>query len=117
MDRQITCITINKEPTDCTALEYVGLIDSDILMPISEVVKRIEKSKDRFYVLDYDETQAKHYVHVTERDGQKYIRTKDYDTATDRLLNIGYCDVTNIPGYESGSALGLAIIDILRNRK
>lgn len=114
MDKQITCITIKKKPTDCTAIEYVGLEGLDELMPVTEVVKRIEKGKDRFYVLEY-ETQAKHFVHVAEKDGQKYIRTKDHDTATDMLLNIGYCGVTNYPRYESGSVLALAILDIVRS--
>lgn len=113
---QITCITIKKEPTDCTALEYVGLEDSDELMSVSEVVKRIDKGKDRFYVLEY-ETQTRYFVHVAEKGGQKYIRTKDHDTAMDMLLNIGYCSITNYPRHERGSVLALAILDIIRSRK
>ncbi len=111
MDRQITCVTRKMPPTeDCTCIEYVGTADSDRLIPVSEVVKRIEKGKDRFYVLEY-ETQAKVYVDVAQRGDLKYIRTEDYDSSADRLLKIGDCDVTNRPSYFEASMLVVGVKD------
>lgn len=116
MDRQITCITIKALPAeDCTCIEYVGVVESDYLIPVTEVIRRIEKGRHRFYVLDYG-TQSKAYVNVAQKGDLKYIRTESYDTPHDKLLNVGYCDVTNRPSYESGSMLLLGLLDLFRRK-
>lgn len=92
VDRQIVCITIKSPPVDCTCIEYVGTIDSENLIPIPKVVKLIESSKDRFYLID-SKDQSKVYVNIAQRGGLKYIRTEPTDTPDDNLLKIGYCNV------------------------
>ncbi len=115
MDRQILCIT-RKEPhtTDCTCIQHVGTLESDYMIPVSEVIKRIEKTKDRFYVLDH-ESKGKVYVHVAQRGDLKYIRTKDNDTSDDKLLKVRDCKVTGRPAYEEASMLIIGIKDLLRS--
>jgi hypothetical protein len=111
LDRQITCVIRKTPPTeDCTCVKYVGTVDSDHLIPISEVIKRIG-GKDRFYVLEY-ETRDKVYVNVAQRGDFKYIRTESYDTTRDRLLKIGDCEVTDRPSYFAASLPLFGIKDI-----
>jgi hypothetical protein len=113
MDRQIMCITRKAPLTqDCTSIKYVGTVDSDQLLPISEVIKRIEKGKDKFYVLEY-ESKAKVYVSIAVRGDLKYIRTEDRDTDSDRLLKVGECKTTNRPSYFAASLPLIGIKDIL----
>ncbi|HJS68299.1 MAG TPA: hypothetical protein VJ730_02670 [Nitrososphaera sp.] len=116
MDREIMCITRKAPPTeDCTCIQYVGTVDSDYLLPVSEVIKRIEKSKDQFYVLEH-ETQDKIYVHIAHKGNLKYIRTEARDTSDDELLKVGDCDVTDKPVFEKGSMLLIGIEDLLRSK-
>jgi hypothetical protein len=105
MDRQIMCITRKAPPTeDCTCIQYVGAIDSDYLIPVSEVIKQIESGKDRFYVLDH-KAEIKVYVTVAKKGDLKYIRARDYDTHYDELLKVGECKVTNRSSNERASLL------------
>lgn len=100
-------------PTDCTCIEYMDTIDSDYPIPVSEVIELIEKGKDKFYVMDY-KTQNKVYVNVAQKkEGMKYIRTEAYDTSYDRLLKVGYCNVTRRAPYESGPMIIQEIRDLL----
>jgi hypothetical protein len=94
MHRQITCIIINARPVDCTCIAYVGTVDSEYLIPASQVVKLIESGKDRFYLLDF-KGQDKLYVSVAQRGDLKYIRTQNNDSSNDSLLKVSNCNVTD----------------------
>ena len=95
MDREIMCV-MRKAPAtdDCACIQYVGVIDSDYLIPVSEVIKLIESGKNRFYLMD--RANNKVYLTVAQRGGKKYIRTRDYDTHYDDLLKIGECKLANV---------------------
>lgn len=96
MDREIMCV-MRKAPRteDCTCIQYVGTIDSDYLILVSEAIKLIESAKDRFYVMDY-KAENKIYVTVAQRGDLKYIRARDYDTHYDELLRVGECKLAKI---------------------
>ena len=94
MDRQIVCITRKSPPTDCTCIKYVGTLDSDYLIPVSEVIKLIENGQDRFYVIDIKDRSAV-YVLIAQREDLKYIRTRPDDTPDDNLLKIGDCKMAS----------------------
>jgi hypothetical protein len=116
MDREIMCITRKAPPTeDCTCIQYVGTVDSEYLLPVSEVIKRIEKSENQFYVLDRV-THSKIFVRIAHKGHLKYIRTETHDTSDDKLLKVGDCDVPFKPVFEKGSMLLIGIVDLLRSR-
>ncbi len=93
MDREIVCITRNTQPPiDCTCITYVGVEDSEYLVPVSEVIKLIEGGKNRFYIFDFDH-KSRIYVVVAQREQTKYIRTSSDDKPNDNLLKIGDCKV------------------------
>jgi hypothetical protein len=113
MDREIMCITRKTPPTkDCTCIKYVGTIDSDYVVPISDVIKLIESGKDRFYVLDQN-AENKVYVTIAKKGDMKYIRVRDYDTDHDELLKISECKLTNRAPNERASLLIHGIRDLL----
>lgn len=108
------CITRRKKapPTvDCTSIEYLGVLDSDYLIPVSEAVKLIESGKDKFYLVD--PTLSRIYVSVASKDGKKYVRARDYDTQYDDLLQVSECKVTNREPNERASLLIHGIRDLL----
>jgi hypothetical protein len=116
LDRQIICIIRGSAAIkDCASIKYVGTVDSDHLISVSEVIKRIEKGKDKYYVLEY-ESKAKVYVSIALRGDFKYIRTEVQDTPHDRLLKVGECAMTNRPSYFSASLPLFGIKDILDHK-
>src|SRR5881628_169509 len=96
VDREIICI-MRKPPKaeDCTSIQYVGTVDSEYLIPVSEALKLIESGKDRFYILDY-KAEDKVYVTVAKKGDLKYIRARASDTYYDELLKVGECKLAKI---------------------
>jgi len=89
MDREIVCLARNSAPAiDCTCIEYVGIMGSEYLVPVSEVIKSIESDQDGFYVvMDYKRAQdSRVYVIVAQRGDLKYIITEHDDSPDDILL-------------------------------
>lgn len=96
VDREIICIMRNAPATDCTSITHVGVVDSDYMIPIKELIELIDRGQDRFFVID-KATKKAHYVEIAEKEGIRYIRTMAYDSLYDSLLKLWNCNQGKAP--------------------
>lgn len=87
-DLQITCITRNGYPYDCTCITAVGV--GTVFFTVNEVINSINNKTAIFYVLDQKDG-SKAYVVPFQRGNNWHIRTKPNDTSDDNLLKLPDC--------------------------
>ena len=89
MASEVICIETQGERNDCTCITHI-VIKNQQRYSVDGILYWLKKGYE-FYVINPD-NQSKVFVQAAEKNGKKYIRTKDKDSSDDLLLILPQCE-------------------------